>query len=77
MAAKRAKRGLSAEQIEQLTDLMVSKLATVHLQVREGYLNDDPGRPYRDEIRLAITDTVILCESDDPSATLEKWLETP
>ena len=68
-------RALSAEEIEQLTDLMVSKLATLHIQAREGFLDEDPGRPYRDEIRQTIVDTVFLMQSDDPHATLERWMD--
>lgn len=64
---------LSVEQIETLTDLMVSKLASVHLACREGYLNDDPHRLYRDEIRLVIVDTDILCRAPDPAALLDEW----
>jgi hypothetical protein len=55
---------------------MVMRLATLHIQCRDGFLDDDPGRPYRDEIRQTIVDTVTLCESDDPQALLDKWLES-
>ncbi len=65
--------GLSIEQIESMTDLMVSKLCHAKAY-REPSL--PPGEISRDEIRLVVVDTVILCESEDPSATLEGWLSS-
>jgi hypothetical protein len=71
VARRKPDGGLTTAQIEDFTDVMVSKLA--HLKhYREPDL--PAGEIGRDEIRQVIADTVILCESDDPSARLEEWL---
>ena len=64
--------GLSVAQIEQLTDLMLDKLARLSY-----YRSPDlePGKLSRDEIRQVIADAVILAESEDPTATLDRWME--
>jgi hypothetical protein len=55
-----------------MTDLMVGKLAG---QAWGRMDTLTPGEITRDEVRLVITDTAILCESDDPRATLDRWQE--
>jgi hypothetical protein len=61
---------------------MVGKLALMVAQSQndpdsENWLGRGDKRPVnRDEVRLVIVDTSILCGSDDPSALLEKWLGT-
>ena len=52
---------------------MVSKLANTRYFIGEHEV--DPSKMQRDEVRLVITDTVILCESEDPHELLDKWME--
>ncbi len=67
-----ARSGLSEKEIENLTDFMLAKLA-MGAWGREPDL--DPGEVNRNEIRQIIVDTVILCESEDPHAMLDRWME--
>ncbi len=71
MAGRRAASDLTTKQIENLTNLMLDKLA------RFAYMRDPkltPGEITRDEVRMVVVDTAILCTSEDPAATLEKWM---
>lgn len=72
-SSRSARTGLTAKEIESFTDFMLAKLATAGWG-REAQL--PPGEINRNEIRQVIADTVILCESEDPHATLDRWMDS-
>jgi hypothetical protein len=63
------KNSLTEEQIEQFTDVMVGKLASVRYLVHG---TETPDKLVRDEIRVVIVDTMLLVDGALP---LERWLE--
>lgn len=65
--------GLTEDQIEQFTDAMICKLATLQTMY-DGNPEDRPTG--RDEIRLTVVDAGILFTSDDPAARLDEWLDS-
>jgi hypothetical protein len=72
VGAKRpADGGLSNEQVELLTDLMVNKLAMSRIIYSPE--RRDADKLLRDEVMLVIVDTEILLRSGNVDETLEMW----
>jgi hypothetical protein len=72
-----AEEGLSEEEVEQFTDVMVGKLSLIYAHERsnpesEHWLTSDKRSINRDEIRQVIVDTELLVTGKVP---LDRWLE--
>lgn len=69
VATKRTAAGLTKEEVEQFTDVMVGKLA--HLAYTRSP-DLPPGEIGRDEVRQVVIDTSLLVSGKVP---MERWLD--